>query len=191
MKVTSEGDVSLSDDSIHGLGTAVTSFLMTSFFGAIAQIVPHPADSQQRVLATPAVPPKMIPSDLLEEVEVTQPEKILPTLQEWSVLTQYVPDPGYFLAGGLSGVASRTTTAPLDRLKVYLIAQTGPAEETAQAVMSGEPAKATQKGVESLSKACKQLWAAGGIRSLFAGMSRDHVKLMTETDRYKAMASML
>lgn len=31
---------------------------------------------------------------------------------------------GYFLAGGLSGVVSRTCTAPLDRIKVFLIART-------------------------------------------------------------------
>jgi len=165
--------VSLSDDAIQGLGTAVTSFLRTYIFGAIAQIAaPPPPQPARRKMApsTSDEPAKKISFDSAEEEEATQAEKPSHTLQKWSVLTQYVPDPGYFLAGGLSGVASRTTTAPLDRLKVYLIAQTGNADEAVQAVKSGEPAKAAKQGVEGIAKACKSLWAAGGIRSLFAGI---------------------
>jgi solute carrier family 25 phosphate transporter 23/24/25/41 len=41
-----------------------------------------------------------------------------------SKLTQYLPEPGYFLAGAISGGVSRTATAPLDRLKVYLLVST-------------------------------------------------------------------
>jgi solute carrier family 25 phosphate transporter 23/24/25/41 len=78
---------------------------------------------------------------------------------------------GYFAAGGLSGITSRTATAPLDRLKVYLIAQTGTATEALQAAKKGAPLQATKHSASTLWNACKELWAAGGIRSLFAGKS--------------------
>ena len=84
-------------------------------------------------------------------------------------LTDFVPNVGYFAAGGLSGITSRTVTAPLDRLKVYLIAQTGPATEAIQAAKGGALIQATKHSGRSLWYACKELWAAGGIRSLFAG----------------------
>jgi solute carrier family 25 phosphate transporter 23/24/25/41 len=84
-------------------------------------------------------------------------------------LTDLVPDVGYFIAGGVSGITSRTVTAPLDRLKVYLIAQTTNAEDAVQAAKSGAPIKAGRQGMRTLVNACKDLWAAGGIRSLFAG----------------------
>lgn len=86
-----------------------------------------------------------------------------------SKLMDFVPDVGYFLAGGLAGVTSRTATAPLDRLKVYLIAQTGNTEDTVQAVKSAKPITAAQHGARTLWNACQHLWAAGGMRSLFAG----------------------
>ncbi|KAG9570333.1 hypothetical protein KCU60_g17290, partial [Aureobasidium melanogenum] len=82
-----------------------------------------------------------------------------------SVSDETIQGLGYFLAGGISGVASRTTTAPLDRLKVYLIAQTG-TNEAVQAVKSGAPAAAAKSSANTLVRACKELWAAGGIRSL-------------------------
>lgn len=84
-------------------------------------------------------------------------------------LTDFVPDVGYFIAGGLSGITSRTVTAPLDRLKVYLIAQTGTAQGAVEAAKSGAAIKATQQGFDTIRKACRELWAAGGIRSMFAG----------------------
>ncbi|KAF2861707.1 mitochondrial carrier [Piedraia hortae CBS 480.64] len=88
---------------------------------------------------------------------------------------------GYFIAGGLSGITSRTLTAPLDRLKVYLIAQTGNAEDAIQAAKSGNAVKATAHGMATLVNACKELWAAGGIRSLFAGNGLNVVKVMPES----------
>ena len=84
-------------------------------------------------------------------------------------LTDYVPNLGYFAAGGLSGITSRTATAPLDRLKVYLIAQTGTATEAVKAAKRGAAVEATKHGMSTLWNGCKDLWAAGGVRSLFAG----------------------
>lgn len=89
--------------------------------------------------------------------------------QQKMKLTDFVPNVGYFLAGGLSGITSRTVTAPLDRLKVYLIAQTDVAEEAVSAAKHGRAGFALQHGVKTLWIACKELWAAGGMRSLFAG----------------------
>jgi solute carrier family 25 (mitochondrial phosphate transporter), member 23/24/25/41 len=92
-----------------------------------------------------------------------------------------LPDPGYFIAGGLAGMISRTATAPLDRLKVYLIAQTNPADATIAAAKEGSPVKAVKSFGRPLINACKELWRAGGIRSLFAGNGLNVVKVMPES----------
>ena len=88
-----------------------------------------------------------------------------------SLLTQILPDSGYFLAGGLAGVFSRTATAPLDRLKVYLIANVGNARDSVAAAKRGDATEAAKKVGRPLVLACKELWKAGGVRSLFAGKS--------------------
>ena len=85
------------------------------------------------------------------------------------LLTDLLPDPGYFVAGGVAGVVSRTVTAPLDRLKVYLIAQVGIKDDAVKAVKSGAPMKAAKTATRPLLDATKTLWRMGGIRSLFAG----------------------
>lgn len=85
-------------------------------------------------------------------------------------LTENTPHLGYFLAGGIAGVVSRTATAPFDRLKVYLIAQTGVKNSTARAAKEGAPLQAAGRASRTLIEATKELWRAGGIRSLFAGM---------------------
>ena len=85
------------------------------------------------------------------------------------VLTDLLPDPGYFVAGGTAGVVSRTATAPLDRLKVYLIAKVGTKGDALQAAKSGAPVQAAKRAAWPLVDAVKDLWGAGGVRSLFAG----------------------
>ena len=177
VKVNAEGDVHLSDETIQGLGTT-PSFLITYLFGAIAQIVSPPKHQQNMMAYQTAVSP-----DIVQQLYEEEPRGIrssaradeekpytIQKLQIRSVLIEFVPDPGYFLAGGLAGVASRTTTAPLDRLKVYLIAQTGAASEAVHAAKKGAPLQATKQGANTLISACRDLWAAGGIRSLFAGV---------------------
>jgi hypothetical protein len=66
---------------------------------------------------------------------------------------------------------SRTATAPLDRLKVYLIANVGPAKDSIKAVKKGDAVAAAKKVGQPLIDATKELWKAGGMRSLFAGKS--------------------
>lgn len=90
-------------------------------------------------------------------------------------LTENTPHLGYFLAGGIAGVVSRTATAPLDRLKVYLIAQTGVKNSAVRAAKEGAPLQAAGKASRTLIEATKELWRAGGIRSLFAGQWRKFI----------------
>jgi len=85
-------------------------------------------------------------------------------------LTDVLPHTGYFAAGALAGVVSRTCTAPLDRLKVYLIANIENAKSPVEAAKKGNALKAVKHLGQPLVAATKELWAAGGIRSLFAGM---------------------
>lgn len=86
-------------------------------------------------------------------------------------LTENIPQLGYFIAGGIAGVVSRTATAPLDRLKVYLIAKTGVKVSSIRAAKDGAPLAAAGDASKTLLDALKELWRAGGVRSLFAGES--------------------
>lgn len=96
-------------------------------------------------------------------------------------LTDYFPVSGYFIAGGIAGIVSRTATAPLDRLKVYLIAQVSPKNTLDKAVKEGAPVVAAKQFGKNLIDACKELWRAGGIRSLFAGNGLNVLKVMPES----------
>lgn len=85
------------------------------------------------------------------------------------ILTDSTPNLGYFLAGGMAGVVSRTATAPLDRLRVYLIAQTSVRDVASKVGKSSSIFRAVGLMLQPLTDAMKDLWRAGGIRSLFAG----------------------
>lgn len=181
-KLTAEGDVNISDEALQGLGTTF-SFLKTSLFGAITQLI-HPSNAFTPVVQLPPAPLPAGATDATQAVQFEDsafdrdvdemrmeddPYIALKPARRKLRLTDLVPDAGYFVAGGLSGITSRTATAPLDRLKVYLIAQTGNATEAVQAAKSGAAVQATQQGMRTLVNAVRDLWAAGGIRSLFAG----------------------
>ena len=108
---------------------------------------------------------------------------------------------GYFLAGGFAGVISRTCTAPFDRLKVYLIAQSGqPLKKTAtasavasaSASASSASASAAKSSLEAagaskqaasgpLVRAFKHIWSQGGVRSFFVGNGLNVVKVFPES----------
>lgn len=87
------------------------------------------------------------------------------------ILTESTPHIGYFLSGGMAGAVSRTATAPFDRLKVYLIAQTKVKSTAANIARAGSAAEAAGWMAWPIVEASKDLWRAGGIRSLFAGLS--------------------
>ncbi|KAL2354433.1 calcium dependent mitochondrial carrier protein-like protein [Cryomyces antarcticus] len=191
VKLSPEGDVQIGDETVQNLGTTLR-FLTTSLFGAITQIATPPRHREAYPAFAAEAPPEFstaphvsFDTSLLDG-EATSPELAPDTDLETqdslrSVLTACVPKPGYFLAGGLAGVASRTTTAPLDRLKVYLIAQTGSASEVVHAAKQGAAIQVAKHGVRPLIDACKALWRAGGWRSLYAGNGINVIKVMPES----------
>ncbi|CAK7198424.1 hypothetical protein SEUCBS139899_001085 [Sporothrix eucalyptigena] len=114
---------------------------------------------------------------------------------KYSRLTQYVPHPGYFLAGALAGGISRTATAPFDRLKVYLLVNTqtkapgasatAGVTKAASKTVTGTSEAAVPKKLRKTGKpirdAIVNLYRAGGLRTFFAGNGLNVVKIMPET----------
>lgn len=99
-------------------------------------------------------------------------------------LTDFVPDPGYFLAGAIAGGVSRTATAPLDRLKVYLLVNTSTTHslhDVSGALKSGQLFKALGYVTTPFRLAVRDLWLAGGAKTFFAGNGLNVIKIMPET----------
>lgn len=86
---------------------------------------------------------------------------------------------GYFFAGGIAGALSRTATAPLDRIKVFLIAQTR--KSAVDAAVKGQAAIAAQQAARPLADAVASIWRSGGMRSFFAGNGLNVVKVLPES----------
>ncbi|KAI0192731.1 calcium dependent mitochondrial carrier protein [Xylaria flabelliformis] len=99
-----------------------------------------------------------------------------------TVLINYIPDPGYFVAGAVAGGISRTATAPLDRLKVYLLVNTKSETNAAlNAAKSGRVFQAFKNAGRPLLAAVGDLYKSGGMRGFFAGNGLNVVKIMPET----------
>ncbi|KAJ4296455.1 hypothetical protein N0V90_006500 [Kalmusia sp. IMI 367209] len=190
--INPEGDVTLSDDTISGLGITFLHSLFGSLF-LIARTPPLSAsafnDSFESLdMALPAedalsstsqtLPPRYDVENL--PVPITEEQKAL-VQNVASVLIGCFPDIEYFVAGGIAGIVSRTSTAPLDRLKVYLIAQTSVTKEAVAAAKSGNVLQAAFNAWRPLAGATKELWQAGGMRSLYAGNGLNVVKVMPES----------
>jgi solute carrier family 25 phosphate transporter 23/24/25/41 len=204
-QITPEGDVHISDEALQGLGTTL-AFLKTSAFGAITSLIrpsnpsykqlPPVEAASQAVAAVNASRAAQLAKAGFQDTEdedvraEDDPHMAIKPARRKLKLTDLVPDVGYFIAGGVSGITSRTVTAPLDRLKVYLIAQTTNTSDAVQAAKSGAPVKAGKQGVRTLMNACKDLWAAGGIRSLFAGDVSPETKRRLHLTSVQAMESM-
>lgn len=180
--VNAEGDTAIREETLEGLGRP-PSFLEI-LFGAILKIAASkrksslPSDLPSQPSTTPVQTEsiediyELDQGQLSEYVMADEDTAVVPSLKK-SLLTEILPHPGYFAAGGLAGVISRTATAPLDRLKVYLIANTGEvASESVKMAQKGKAAAAVKKVGRPLVEATKELWKAGGMRSLFAGMAQ-------------------
>ncbi|KAL8655608.1 MAG: hypothetical protein Q9210_000773 [Variospora velana] len=193
VNVNAEGDVHVSDEAAEGIGrrrfhSSFVHSLVATFLGPPRRptlntiVTPRVQSEWQRNLTHPRPLHDQQPKEdhLQHDLEdVVAPDAVLK--MKSSSLTDLCPRPGYFLAGGLAGVISRTATAPLDRLKVYLIAQTSVKNEAFKAAKSGAPIQAAKHASRPLVDASKLLWRMGGIRSLFAGNGLNVVKVMPES----------
>ncbi|XP_010442859.1 PREDICTED: calcium-binding mitochondrial carrier protein SCaMC-1-like [Camelina sativa] len=75
-------------------------------------------------------------------------------------ISKHVKRSNYFIAGGIAGAASRTATAPLDRLKVLL---------------------QIQKTDAKIREAIKMIWKQDGVRGFFRGNGLIIVKVAPES----------
>ena len=185
--VNAEGDVHVSDDNVEGLGkhrfprnlyAALFGITRPSNTSTTPQTIETPIeriDSVQKVNDALPLTFPWDPGDITgDDDELDAFEETIEqnrSSRKVAKLTDLFPDPGYFLAGGVAGVVSRTATAPLDRLKVYLIAQVGVTDKAITAAKSGAPVTAAKTVGRPLIEATQTLWRMGGMRSLFAGKS--------------------
>ncbi|KAB8233789.1 calcium-binding mitochondrial carrier protein [Aspergillus alliaceus] len=187
-----EGDVHIND--LQGLGTdysfpkryilAIKNFLYNILpVHALATFIPSAyAEVGEALSFGVALENDAVSLDELEWLPVPRTVAMWMSFRSFEQkLTENTPHLGYFIAGGIAGAVSRTATAPLDRLKVYLIAQTGSKSAAVCAAKDGAPLRAAGKASKSLADAVKELWRAGGIRSLFAGNGLNVLKVMPES----------
>ena len=178
MSITQEGDVVVSNDTVQGLGK------YTCFHPSTAPPLEEPKGTVQRPYDHQAEQSNALPDDSTAEPKIQDSSGSKTNESESSVqynqpgasdaksrplLTAFLPNSGYFMAGAIAGIVSRTSTAPLDRLKVYLIAQTDTKSAAVEAAKQGSPLTASRHALRPLMDAMKELWKAGGMRSLFAG----------------------
>jgi solute carrier family 25 phosphate transporter 23/24/25/41 len=183
--LNAEGDTSISEETLEGLGRAPN--FLEILFGVIIQLAQPPKAKSTEIPfqsnttgdITAAVTDKLFIENSEEVAAAMAPtyeaaddtlyQDILSLQKKKILLTDILPDPGYFAAGAVAGVVSRTSTAPLDRLKVYLIANIGNSNSSIDAAKRGDAVTAAKKLGQPLIDAVKDLWKAGGMRSLFAG----------------------
>lgn len=96
---------------------------------------------------------------------------------------------GFFLAGGLSGVVSRTCTAPLDRIKVFLIARTDLSStllknktQLRHHIEELRHKKIPPQKIESpLVRSIKTIYKQGGIKAFYVGNGLNVIKVFPES----------
>lgn len=90
----------------------------------------------------------------------------------------------YFLAGGVSGVISRTCTAPFDRIKVFLIARTDLSStilNSKEDLLARNPKANIDKLKSPLVKAITSLYRQGGIKAFYVGNGLNIFKVFPES----------
>ncbi|KAL8676095.1 MAG: hypothetical protein Q9186_007349 [Xanthomendoza sp. 1 TL-2023] len=194
--VNAEGDVHVADEAVEGIGRRhfLSRFIESLFITFRASPSATTPKAPVRSLdegklyqgPTPSGPPdgqQPYHDHLYNESEDCEDLVALDDISKRRsrLLTDISPPLGYFLAGGIAGVVSRTATAPLDRLKVYLIAQTSNKAEAISAAKAGAPLEAAKQASRPLMEASRTLWRMGGMRSLFAGNGLNVVKVMPES----------
>ncbi|KAM0335593.1 hypothetical protein ACHAQA_000641 [Verticillium albo-atrum] len=174
--LSAEGDSMVSEETLEGLETFISDredMEVTVLQSYVTALDAAHAEERATIAKSLRLGPDTIPSTTDHSSQV-RPKEIK--------LTSYIPDPGYFLAGAVAGGVSRTATAPLDRLKVYLLVNTKSSSDTALAALKqGRPLAALANAGKPFGDAFRDLWQAGGMRSLFAGNGLNVIKIMPES----------
>ncbi|CAG8440874.1 8052_t:CDS:2 [Acaulospora morrowiae] len=88
-------------------------------------------------------------------------------------------DPKYLAAGAIAGAVSRTATAPLDRLKVYLQIQTAISKGVSNTNVK-LPRSEVVMGSNNLTNAMREIYA-GGVLNFFRGNGLNIAKIAPES----------
>lgn len=103
---------------------------------------------------------------------------------DMTVINEFIRGFGYFLAGGVSGVISRTCTAPFDRIKVFLIARTDLGStllNSKEDLLMKNPKANLNKIRSPLIKAMTSLYRQGGFRAFYVGNGLNTFKVFPES----------
>ncbi|CCD25570.1 Ca(2+)-binding ATP:ADP antiporter SAL1 NDAI_0F02520 [Naumovozyma dairenensis CBS 421] len=103
---------------------------------------------------------------------------------DMTLINDFVKGFGYFIAGGLSGVISRTATAPFDRIKVFLIARTDLSStllNSKATVLAKNPKANLNKLRSPITKAITTLYRQGGVRAFYVGNGLSVFKVCPES----------
>lgn len=84
----------------------------------------------------------------------------------------------FLLAGGLAGAVSRTATAPLDRLKVFLITSQSARSAASQVSKTGS---VTRTGLGALAQGVVAIYQDGGLRGFWLGNGLNCMKIIPES----------
>ncbi|AMD22842.1 HHR073Cp [Eremothecium sinecaudum] len=103
---------------------------------------------------------------------------------DMTLINDFIKGFGYFLAGGFAGVISRTCTAPLDRIKVFLIARTDLAStllNSKESLVHHNPRADISKIRSPIIKAALSLYKQGGLRAFYVGNGLNAIKVFPES----------
>lgn len=188
--------VAMSKDETHTVppqknskGRDSLSLISKIFYGALSKIVERPAASPRTFGRTNPLQATANHLSVSEKDCCPSPEPsttiidnaCASTTKSMSLLSDILPPPGYYISGAAAGVLSRTFTAPLDRIKVYLIADVSPSNEPRLSLKETLSLKSTRRIGQPLIDACKIIWRSGGLGSFFAGNGLNVVKVMPES----------